>query len=219
MITLTDVKRNPKVQSYIRGTDESLEAIGYTEHGKRHAELVSSIAHNILIKLGRPEEVAELAAIAGYIHDIGNVVNRNNHAISGALIAKELLTEMGAPIEDVIKIISAIGNHHEEHSDPVNEIAAAVIIADKADVHRSRVRNPNTTSFDIHDRVNYAVTKSFAEVDALKKTITLELKIDTKISQPMEYFEIFMDRMIASRRAAEFLGCRFGLVINGNQML
>jgi metal-dependent HD superfamily phosphatase/phosphodiesterase len=179
---------------------------------------VAHSAYNILTRLGYPEREAELAAIAGYLHDIGNAVNRDHHAQTGAVMAMQLLTEMGMPDLEIVRIMGAIGNHHEDQGDPVTAVAAAVILGDKSDVHRTRVRNPDMIKFDIHDRVNYAVEKSFLNVDEAAKQITLELTIDTHISQVMEYFEIFMTRMLASRRAAKFLGTTFGLAVNGNRL-
>ncbi len=209
---------NPKVKELIKKSDEYLKVIGYTEHGFRHAKLVSSIAINILKILEHPIREQKLAEIAGYLHDIGNVINRHEHAQSGALIVYNILQEMNFKIDDVADICSAIGNHHEEDGDPVSNITAAVIIADKADVHKSRVRNENQINFDIHDRVNYAVEESFVNVLPLDKKIVLKLKIDTKISSPLEYFEIFLDRMMLAKKAAEYLNCHFELVINGNSM-
>jgi hypothetical protein len=212
------VIENPKVKELIKKSDEYLKVIGYTEHGFRHAKLVASIALNILKILEYPVREQKLAEIAGYLHDIGNVINRHEHAQSGALIVYDILQEMNFKIDDVADICSAIGNHHEEDGDPVSNITAAVIIADKADVHKSRVRNKNQINFDIHDRVNYAVEESFVNVLPLDKKIVLKLKIDTKISSPLEYFEIFLDRMMLAKKAAEYLNCHFELVINGNSM-
>ncbi len=217
-VTVETVKAHPRVKLFIRKADEALAQIGYTEHGERHVSLVSSIAYNVLRRMGYPEREAELAAIAGYLHDVGNVVNRDQHAQTGAVIAMQILTELGMPDGEILPIMAAIGNHHEDHGDPVHAVAAALILADKSDVHRTRVRNPDMIKFDIHDRVNYAVVKSFLNVDEQRKQITLELTIDTQISQVMEYFEIFMSRMLASRKAAKFLGATFGLVANGNPL-
>jgi putative nucleotidyltransferase with HDIG domain len=218
IMTFDSVRENSRVKVFVRKADEALAEIGYTEHGERHVGLVAHIAYNILKRLGHPEREAELAAIAGYLHDIGNAVNRDHHAQTGAVMAMQLLTEMGMPDLEIVRIIGAIGNHHEDQGDPVTAVAAAVILGDKSDVHRTRVRNPDMIKFDIHDRVNYAVEKSFLNVDEAAKQITLELTIDTKISQVMEYFEIFMTRMLASRKAAKFLGTTFGLTVNGNRL-
>jgi metal-dependent HD superfamily phosphatase/phosphodiesterase len=217
-VSLDSVKANPRVKAFIRKADEALAQIGYTEHGERHVSLVSNIAYNVLKRMGHAEREAELAAIAGYLHDIGNVVNREHHAQTGAIIALRILDQMGMPDAEMLPIMAAIGNHHEDQGDPVNAVAAALILADKSDVHRTRVRNPDMIKFDVHDRVNYAVVKSFLNVDDQRKQITLELTIDTQISQVMEYFEIFMSRMLASRKAAKHLGATFGLVANGNRL-
>jgi metal-dependent HD superfamily phosphatase/phosphodiesterase len=217
-ITADFIRSHPRVKAYVRKADEALAEIGYTEHGERHVGLVAHIAYNILTRLGRPEREAELAAIAGYMHDIGNAVNRDHHAQTGAAMAMQLLADMGMPDEEILAVIGAIGNHHENDGDPVSAVAAAVILGDKSDVHRTRVRNPDTIKFDIHDRVNYAVQKSFLNVDESAKQIVLELTIDTSISQVMEYFEIFMTRMLASRKAAQYLGTTYGLTVNGNRL-
>jgi metal-dependent HD superfamily phosphatase/phosphodiesterase len=217
-VTIEMVREHPRTKVFVRKSDEALAEIGYTEHGERHVGLVSHIAYNTLKRLGYPDREAELAAIAGYLHDIGNAVNRDHHAQTGALMAMQVLTDMGMPDIEILRVMGAIGNHHEDQGDPVNAVAAAVILADKSDVHRTRVRNPDMIKFDIHDRVNYAVEKSFLNVDEANKQITLELTIDTGISQVMEYFEIFMTRMLASRKAAKFLGTAFGLTVNGNRL-
>jgi metal-dependent HD superfamily phosphatase/phosphodiesterase len=218
LVTPESVEANPRVKVFVRKADEALAEIGYTEHGERHVGLVSHIAYNILKRLGHPEREAELAQIAGYLHDIGNAVNREHHAQTSALMAMQILGEMGMPDLELVRVMGAIGNHHENDGDPVSPVAAAVILADKSDVHRTRVRNANMIKFDIHDRVNYAVEKSFLNVDEASKQITLELTVDTGISQVMEYFEIFMTRMLASRKAAKFLGTSFGLMVNGNRL-
>ncbi len=218
VITFDQVRDNPRVRSFIRSADSALAEIGYTEHGERHVGLVAHIAFNILKRLGHPEREAELAAIAGYLHDIGNVVNREVHAQTGAVMAMRILGDMCMPDEEIVQVMGAIGNHHETDGSAINPIAAAVILGDKSDVHRTRVRNPDMIKFDVHDRVNYAVEKSFLNVDESRKEITLELTIDTKISQVMEYFEIFMSRMLICRKAAAFLGTSFGLTGNGNRL-
>jgi len=218
-ITLEAVKKNQLVNNFITAANEYLGAVGYTEHGFRHVGLVASVAHNTLTHLNYPNPLPELAGIAGYLHDIGNVVNRQDHGQSAALIAMKLLGQMGATADEIAMIISAIGNHEEEIGEPVNPVAAALILADKSDVHKTRVRNPNMISVDIHDRVNFAVERSFLKVDGRKKVITLDLTIDTKISQVMEYFEIFMSRMIMCRRAAKFLDCNFELIVNERKLL
>ncbi len=219
MVTLEQVRSHPTVRAFIDKADEQLGVIGYTEHGERHANLVASISCNILKRLGRPERVTELASIAGYLHDIGNVINRDFHAQSGAVLAAGVLRDLGMPDGELAEVIAAIGNHHEDQGESVSDISAAIILADKSDVHRSRVRSVDMIKLDIHDRVNYAATNSFLRVVERKKIISLELTIDTNISQMMEYFEIFLLRMIASRKAATFLSCSFELIINGNKML
>jgi len=218
LVTYEAVRDNPRVKAFIRSADSALEIIGYTEHGERHVGLVAHIAFNTLKRLGYPEREAELAAIAGYLHDIGNAVNREVHAQTGAVMAMRILTDMGMPDDEVVKVMGAIGNHHETDGCAISPVAAAVILGDKSDVHRTRVRNPDMIKFDVHDRVNYAVEKSFLNVDESRKEITLELTIDTKISQIMEYFEIFMTRMLACRKAAIYLGTSFGLTVNGNRL-
>ncbi len=218
-ITLADVKHHPKVETYIRVGNEHLGAMGFTEHGFRHATLVSTIAHNVLQRLGYSERHTELAALAGFMHDMGNVVSREDHGQTGAMMAMQLLEAMGMPFEEVASVCSAIGNHEEQYGVAVNPIAAALILADKSDVHRSRVRNQDFATFDIHDRVNYAVTPSFVRVDEEQRVITLELTIDQEVSSIMDYFEIFLTRMVMCRRAAEMLNAKFSIVMNGNKVL
>jgi len=219
VVTLEHVKRDPEVQAYLTAGDAVLAAMGYTEHGQRHASLVASIARNILERLGFPSREAELAAIAGYLHDLGNVVCRHRHEQVGGVIAMQVLTRLGLPPAETAMVVAAIGNHGEDIGEPVNNVAAALFLADKSDVHRTRVRNPEVASFDIHDRVNYAAQHSFVRVDEKRKAVTLELTIDTKISPVMDYFEIFLTRMLLCRRAARFLGCDFELVINDVKLL
>ncbi len=218
-ITLDAIKQDEQVRAYIHQANENLRALGYTEHGFRHANLVAQIASNILSHLGYTPRQAELAAIAAYLHDIGNVIHRDNHALSGAQIAHDILSRLGMPYDEIALVINAIGNHEEERGSTTNAISAAVVLADKADVHRSRVQERDPTRFDIHDRVNYAVKHSFVRVNSDNKTIALELEIDTTISSVMEYFEIFLSRMLMCRRAAQTLGCSFRLIINGIQLL
>jgi metal-dependent HD superfamily phosphatase/phosphodiesterase len=218
-VTLEDVKRDPEVDAYITKANEYTGVIGYTEHGLRHATLTANITINVLRRLGFDDRTVQLAAIAAYLHDIGNLVSRVNHEHTGAMLADRILGRLGMPPLERAVVMGAIGNHEERHGEAVSAIGAAVILADKSDVHRTRVRNPDPAAFDIHDRVNYAVEHSFLRVDEKIKTITLELVIDTAISQVMEYFEIFLDRMLMCRRAAEFLGCGFKLQINGVKLL
>ena len=218
-ISIEDVKSNPIINSFIKSANDYLGSIGYTEHGIRHVSLVASIAENVLLHLDYPKRLQELAGIAGYLHDIGNVINRQDHGQSAALIAMRFLKDMGATPDEVALVISAIGNHEEEIGDPVNPVAAALILADKSDVHKTRVRSPQIASSDIHDRVNYAVERSFLKVIKSKKIISLQLAIDTQRSKVMEYFEIFMSRMLMCRRAANFLDCNFELIINERKLL
>lgn len=218
-VTLEEVMAQPEIKELIEQANAHLGAMGFTEHGQRHVRLVSRISYNILKRLGFPEREAELAAIAGYLHDIGNVVSRHDHPESGAAMVFVFLREMGMPAQELGKILGAIGNHEEPYGEVVNNIGAAVILADKSDVHRTRVRNTDPTTFDIHDRVNYAVLKSFLDVRPEDKVVNLELQIDTAISPVMEYFEIFLSRMVMCRRAASFLGCQFELTINNARLL
>jgi metal-dependent HD superfamily phosphatase/phosphodiesterase len=218
-VTLEDVKQHPKVKVYIERSSEHLEKIGYTEHGYRHANLAAEIAFNILSRLGFGKRECVIASIAGFLHDIGNLLGRNNHWQGGAIISQDILIDLGMDLEEVAIVINAIANHEEEVGEPTTPAAAALILADKADVHVSRVRNPDMKTFDIHDRVNYAVKHSFLRVDAESKKISLELTIDTAVSQVMEYFEIFLSRMIVSRRAAKFLGCAYELLVNEVKLL
>ncbi|MCX8194146.1 MAG: HD domain-containing protein [Candidatus Pacearchaeota archaeon] len=220
MITLKEVKENEEIKALIKAADFYLERMGFTEHGSRHAELCAERAKYILETLGYEKEKVELAAIASYLHDIGNVINRQDHSQSGALIALNVLRGLRMPLENIIKVMAAIGNHEETEAGlPITSIAAATIIADKSDVHRSRVKQREKSKFDIHDRVNYAVLDSELKVNKHTKIITLKLKIDTKFSAIMEYFEIFLKRMILMRHAAKTLKCKLELVINNTKML
>ncbi len=218
-VTIDRVMADPEVIAWIEKANFYLGKQGYTEHGLRHCKLVSKIAYNVLERLGREERRCQLAAIAAFIHDIGNAINRDHHAQTGALAAYTILTRMGMPPEEALDIAAAIGNHDDVGSQPVSDVAAAVILADKSDVHSSRVRNLEQLSSDIHDRVNYAAKSSFLRVTPDEETITLEIKIDTTVSSVMEYFEIFLSRMILCRRAAEYLGMKFELDINGYKLL
>ena len=219
MITFEEIKKDPGIRTYIQKADESLINLGFTEHSFAHVTAVAENAAYILSTLGYPERTVELAKIAGFLHDIGNLVNRVDHSQSGAVMAFRILDKLGAEAEEISTIISAIGNHDESTAYPVNPIAAALILADKTDVRRSRVRNRDFATFDIHDRVNYAVHQSRTEITADHQKIILDLKIDTQISAVMDYFEIFMQRMILCRKAAEKLGLQFKLMINEQQLI
>lgn len=214
IVSVAEVRRDAEVISFIRSANQALHALGYTEHGQRHAGLVGSVAEDILQQLDYPARTQELANISGYLHDIGNSIHRENHALSGSLMAWRILSRMGMPPDECALIMNAIGNHEEERGMATNPVAAALIIADKADVHRSRVQNNDMATFDIHDRVNYASTSSVVRVMAEEQIIALELEIDTNYAQVIEYFEIFLDRMTMVRQAVEFLGCTFQLIIN-----
>jgi len=218
-ITVDDLKKDHEISVYLTRSTEYLGRIGFTEHGKRHATMISNRAYSVLKELHYSERDCELAAVAGYVHDIGNMVNRYNHGGTGAVMAYTILSRLGMPPEEISLVISAIGNHEEERGNAINHIAAALILADKSDVHRSRVTNKDFATFEIHDRVNYAANSSQLVIDKCLGTITLELTIDTNICPVMEYFEIFLLRMVMSRRAAAFLNCRFNLIINENQLL
>lgn len=269
MLTFNDIKANVEIRHYLDRADGVMESMGYTEHGRRHAGVVARRARSIMEALGHPARSCELAAIAAYLHDIGNIANRDHHAQSGAILAHTLLREAGMDLEETIEIVTAIGHHHETDGAPVSDIAAAVIVADKSDVHRSRVRNKDMIDLDIHDRVNYSVTRSVlrivgphaaremtgerggngessgnpdpanggrianpgetaqrmnpdtdeGEEAATRSEITLALRIDTSISPVMEYFEIFLPRMILSNRSADRLGATYQLVINETHIL
>ncbi|MDH4139365.1 MAG: HD domain-containing protein [Coriobacteriia bacterium] len=218
-VSLDEIQGDDELLAYMAMSEEYLGAIGYTEHGLRHANLTAHIAGNILTRLGYLDREAELASIAGFLHDIGNSVGRVDHGIAGAVLAKDALYRLGMLPREVALIINAIGNHEEEFGDPATSVAAAAIMADKSDVHHTRVRNPDPTAFDIHDRVNYASKRSFLRVDADTRELALEIDIDTEVSQVMEYFEIFLSRMQMCRRAAAALEARFALVINGTRLL
>ena len=219
MITFEDVKNSPTIRTYIEKADESLIALGYTEHSYAHVTKVSQTAKYILLTMGYTQREAELAQIAGYLHDIGNIVNRVDHAQSGAVMAFRILDNMDASPQDIATIITAIGNHDEGTAYPVNPIAAALILADKSDVRRSRVRNNDITTFDIHDRVNYSVVKSRLSINEEHTVVERCLSIDTEVCSVMDYFEIFLGRMILCRKAAQRLDLKFRLVINGQQLL
>mgnify|MGYP000896736357 CR=1 FL=1 len=214
MITVEQVRNNPQVRTYIQKADEALAALGYTEHSFAHVGKVAKEAREILLTLGYSPREAELAEIAGWLHDIGNVINRVDHAQSGAVMAFRILDNMDCPPEEIATIVTAIGNHDEGTGMPVNAVAAALILADKSDVRRSRVRNPDMASFDIHDRV-----KSDLIIDREKNTIQIKLELDDSICSVMDYFEIFMGRMLLCRKAAEKLGLQFKLMINEQQLI
>lgn len=219
VVTFNEVKHNQTIRCYIDEADRSLKTLGFTEHSYAHATKSATTAETILTTLGYSKREAELAKIAGYMHDIGNVVNRIDHAQSGAVMAFRLLDHIGMEPNEIALVVSAIGNHDESTAAAVNPIAAALILADKTDVRRSRVRNPNPSSFDIHDRVNYAVESSKTYFTEDRNAFVLELSIDTTICPVMDYFEIFLGRMSLCRGAAAFLNIRFELIINGQQIL
>lgn len=219
MITLEDVIKNEEVQAFINGAEKQIKALGYTEHSHRHIGIVSKRTGEILEKLGFDERTIELGKIAGYLHDIGNVINRTDHAHSGAILSYQILKSMNMPLEEITEIISAIGNHDEKTGTAVSAISAALILADKSDAHRERVTNTNMSTFDIHDRVNYAVTNSELEVNAKEKKIVLKLTIDTQICPVLDYFQIFMERTMMSKYAAKYLKIWFELIINDTKLL
>ena len=219
MITLEDVIKNEEVQAFVNASQKQLEALGYTEHSNRHIGIVSKRTAEILEKLGFDERTIELGKIAGYLHDIGNCVNRIDHAHTGAILAYNILKEMGMPADERTEIMMAIGNHDEKTGTAVSEISAALILADKSDVHRDRVVNQNMSTFDIHDRVNYAVTDAKLELDANTRKVTLTLTIDTQICPVLDYFQIFMDRTMMSKYAAKYLNIWFELIINEIKLL
>ncbi len=218
-MTYEQIRQDEAVKVYIAQADASMEALGYTEHSFAHVGRVAAIAGDILEKLQYSQRTVELARIAGYLHDIGNMVNRIDHSQSGAVMAFRILERMDFPPQEIAAIVTAIGNHDEGTGVPVNAVSAALIIADKSDVRRSRVRRRADIAQDIHDRVNYSVTASDLQVDPGKKTITLSLSVDTQVSSVMEYFEIFMKRMLLCRKAAQRLGLTFLLNINGQQLV
>lgn len=219
MLTYEEIRKSEAIKTYITRADESLGALGFTEHSFAHVTHVAETAGYILRTLGYDDRTTELAMIAGYLHDIGNLVNRKDHAQSGAVMAWSILNDMGCDAAEVATIVTAIGNHDEGTGVPVNTVAAAMILADKADVRRSRVRNRDISTFDIHDRVNYSVTKSRLDINDEKTAVTLQLSVDTQFGSVMDYFEIFMTRMILCRKAAEKLGLQFKLIINDQPLI
>jgi metal-dependent HD superfamily phosphatase/phosphodiesterase len=219
VLTFKDIVKDPEVTALVAEADQQLAVLGYTEHGPRHARLVAKNARAVLVALGSDERSTELAAIAGYLHDIGNVVNREHHERTSALLARDILLRRGMDYRETAQIMAAVGNHDEKSGNPVSDVSAALILADKADVHKSRVRNPEMINFDIHDRVNYAVKRSGLTVRKDDRSIAFDLVVDTSVAPVMEYFEIFLSRMVISRRAADFLKCHFELVINGARLV
>ena len=219
MVTYEQIKQDEAIKTYIRQADKTLSALGYTEHSFAHVGKVASTAQYILSTLGHSKREVELASIAAYMHDIGNLVNRVDHSQSGAIIAFRILDKMGMDAGELATIVSAIGNHDEGTGVPVDAVAAALILADKSDVRRSRVRNDDPAKFDIHDRVNFSVTNADLSIDDERKNITLNITIDKDYASVMEYFEIFLHRMLLCRKAADALGLTFRLVINGQSLL
>lgn len=219
MVTYDSIRKNEAVNTYIRKADEALICLGFTEHSFAHVGMVASSCRYILETMDFPPRTIELAQIAAYLHDIGNLVNRVDHSQSGAVMAFRILDKLGMDPEEIAEIVAAIGNHDEGTGMPVNAVAAALILADKSDVRRSRVRNPDMASFDIHDRVNYSVKKSVLKINEEHTLIKLKLSVDTKYGSVMDYFEIFMGRMLLCRKAAEKLGLQFKLMINEQQLI
>lgn len=218
-VTFEYIRKNPDIRTYIQRADDALKAIGYTEHAFAHVEKTAHIAAKILTTLGYSEREVELARIAGFLHDIGNVINRADHAQSGAVMAFRLLDRLEMPVEEICSVISAIGNHDEATAQPIDAISAALILADKTDVRHSRVRNTDFLTFDIHDRVNYAVETAELLINKEQQEFVLSMTIDTQISSVLEYFEIFMERMLLCRRAAQFFHMQFKIYINHSLML
>ena len=219
MITFEQIRENPAIRAYIQEADRLLEALGYTEHSFAHVGRVADTAKYILTTMDYPTREAELAEIAGWLHDIGNIVNRHDHAQSGALMAFRLLDNLGMEPREIAKIVAAIGNHDEGTAEPISAIAAALILADKTDVRYTRVRAQDAAAFDIHDRVNFAVREANTAIDGEKKNIALDMAIDTQYCSVMDYFEIFLGRMLLCRRAAEYFGLSFRLSVNGQRLL
>ena len=219
MLTYAEIIKSEAIRTYIIRADESLGALGYTEHSFAHVVHVAETAGYILQTLGYDDRTVEVAKIAGYLHDIGNLVNREDHSQSGAVMAWSILNDIGCDPAEMATIVTAIGNHDEGTGVPVNAVAAAMILADKSDVRRSRVRNTDLSTFDIHDRVNYSVKKSVLKINEDKTIVKLKLTVDTKFGSVMDYFEIFMQRMILCRKAAEKLGLQFKLIINEQQLI
>lgn len=218
-LTYEDIKGNSEIQTYIELADKLLGTLGITKHDIGHVSKVAETAAKILLTLGYSEREAELARISGFIHDIGNMVNRDEHAQTGAVLCFNILTRLGMDPEEIALVVSAVGNHDEGSGSAINSISAALILADKCDVRRSRVRNFDFSTFDIHDRVNYAVEDSIVRIDSIERSVLLDLKVDTSISSLMDYFEIFLTRMIMCRKAADFLNAKFELIMNGTKII
>jgi putative nucleotidyltransferase with HDIG domain len=218
-LTLEAITEDRKLDDFIGKADEQMCAAGYTKHGKRHATWVAKNAGKVLHSLGHEPRTVELARIAGYLHDIGNLINRDSHAPTGALLAQQILEEKGMKASDISDVMMAIGNHHEEDGFPGTPITAALILADKADVHRARVRHEGTIQQDIHDRVNYAAISSDIEVNPEENLVIYRIEIDTNVAPVFEYFQIFLSRMLMAQKAAHTLGCKFHLFINGTKMI
>ena len=219
MVTFEEIKANEAIHTYIQKADDSLVALGFTEHSFAHVGMVAANAAYILETLGYPERTVELVRIAAYLHDIGNLVNRVDHSQSGAVMAFRILNDMGMDPEEIAEIVTAIGNHDEGTGTPVSPMAAALILADKSDVRRSRVRNQDISTFDIHDRVNYSVKMAELKINENHTLIKLKLSVDTHYGSVMDYFEIFMNRMVLCRKAADKLGLQFKLIINEQQLI
>ena len=219
MLSYSEISQNSTIRTYVSAADDSLGALGYTEHNFGHVTKVADMCRYLLETLGYPEHEVELARIAAFLHDIGNMVNREDHAQSGAVMAFRILDNLGFDAPDIAVIVSAIGNHDESNGVPVNAVAAALMLADKSDVRRSRVRSRDERTFDIHDRVNYSVTESRLEINDAHDTVTLFLTIDTKYSSVMDYFEIFLDRMLLCKKASAKLGLEFRLIMNDQSLI
>ncbi len=221
LVSMETLKADEEVEAIMRMSERSIEALGYTEHSRRHSTIVSRWSGDILRGLGKSDEIVRLGEIAGYLHDIGNCINRQDHAMSGANLAYSIVRRLGLSYTQASEVMAAIGNHDEQFGLPVSDVSSALIIADKADVHKSRVKKniENVLRANIHDRVNLAAERSYLETDKDKGTITLFIEIDTSICSVMDYFEIYFSRMRLCRKAAEFLGCKFSLVINGNSLV
>lgn len=217
-ITYRDIRTNEEINTLIEHGNDVLKVLGFTEHSRKHAAKVAGCAGDILVQLGYDEHLVELARIAGYMHDIGNSVNRNDHAHTGAILAYQILKEMEMPLDDIMTVMTAIGNHDEKTGTAIDVVSAALIIADKTDVRRNRVQNPLIASFDIHDRVNYAALSSTLEFQEDKKILQMTLELDDTMCSVMDYFEIFLQRMIMCKKAADVLGYRFKLVANGSKL-